>query len=317
MDLISVIVPVYKVEPYLDRCVQSIVDQTYTNLEIILVDDGSPDNCPAMCDAWAAKDSRIRVIHQTNLGGGAARNVALDIAHGELISFIDSDDYISPGMLEHLHELIVSGADIAECSYVKVYGDHVSFDETDLSVSFYEVQDALREHIRDSIFRQLIWNKLYRREVIGDIRFPVGKKIDDEYFTYLVLGNAKILVRSEKECYAYRQQETSVMHTVSPEIRVESIKAKLLRHTYISEQFPELTDDSVRNVFFSCVYLGQLALRDTCDGSKAQISYLEQVVNTQCLESFATNLKEKVWVFLARTNFCFTCRVRNFLKIGL
>ena len=106
--LISVIVPVYKVEPYLDKCVSSIVNQTYTNLEIILVDDGSPDNCPAMCDAWAERDSRIRVIHQKNQGGGAARNAGLDFASGSLIAFVDSDDYILT-MLS-LAELGVGGA---------------------------------------------------------------------------------------------------------------------------------------------------------------------------------------------------------------
>ena len=98
---ISVIVPVYKVEPYLDKCISSIVNQTYKNLEIILVDDGSPDNCPAMCDAWAEKDSRIRVLHQRNQGGGAARNAGLDLASGSLIAFVDSDDYIVPDMYAH------------------------------------------------------------------------------------------------------------------------------------------------------------------------------------------------------------------------
>ena len=106
MPLISVIVPVYKTEAYLDRCVQSIADQTYKNLEIILIDDGSPDSCPAICDAWAAKDSRIKVIHQENAGGGAARNVALDIAKGQYIGLIDSDDYIEPHMDAHLLSLV-------------------------------------------------------------------------------------------------------------------------------------------------------------------------------------------------------------------
>ena len=114
MDLISVIVPVYKVEKYLDKCVSSIINQTHRNLEIILVDDGSPDHCGAMCDAWAEKDSRIKVIHQENAGGGAARNAALDMARGELIAFVDSDDYIAPDMYEHLYKLIATGADIAE-----------------------------------------------------------------------------------------------------------------------------------------------------------------------------------------------------------
>ena len=115
-ERISVIVPIYKAEQYLDRCIQSIVDQTFKNLEIILVDDGSPDNCGDMCDAWAAKDSRIQVIHQPNAGGGAARNAALDIASGAFVGMVDSDDYIAPDMFLHLHELLETGADIAECA---------------------------------------------------------------------------------------------------------------------------------------------------------------------------------------------------------
>ena len=102
LPLVSVIVPVYKVESYLDCCVQSIVNQTYSNLEIILIDDDSPDASGAMCDAWAEKDSRIRVIHQENAGGGAARNAGLDAARGERIAFVDSDDYIDPDFTEHL-----------------------------------------------------------------------------------------------------------------------------------------------------------------------------------------------------------------------
>ena len=101
---VSIIVPVYKVEPYLDKCVSSIVNQTYTNLEIILVDDGSPDNCPAMCDAWAEKDSRIRVIHKPNGGLSDARNAGMAVATGELMAFVDSDDWIAPDMYEHLYQ---------------------------------------------------------------------------------------------------------------------------------------------------------------------------------------------------------------------
>lgn len=101
---ISVIVPVYKVENFLDRCVESIVGQTYENLEIILVDDGSPDNCPSMCDKWAEKDRRIKVIHKENGGVSSARNAALDIVSGDYIGFVDSDDWIDPGMYEFLYE---------------------------------------------------------------------------------------------------------------------------------------------------------------------------------------------------------------------
>ena len=178
LPLISVIVPVYKVENYLDCCVQSIVNQTYSNLEIILIDDGSPDASGAMCDAWAEKDSRIRVIHQQNAGGGAARNAGLDAAWGERIAFVDSDDYIAPDCYQYLHTLLEEGADIAECDFVETERNDAVFGTDAGEISFYTPLEAMRCHIRDTAFRQLIWNKLYRRETVGDIRFPIGTKIE-------------------------------------------------------------------------------------------------------------------------------------------
>ena len=123
-DLISVIIPIYKVEAYLDRCVRSILSQSYQNLEIILVDDGSPDQCGKMCDDFAALDSRIRVFHKENGGLSDARNYGVEYANGKYIAFIDSDDYVESHYVEYLHDLIVSNdADIASCCMVKTEGD--------------------------------------------------------------------------------------------------------------------------------------------------------------------------------------------------
>ena len=129
-DLISVIVPVYKAEPYLDKCISSIVNQTYKNLEIILVDDGSPDNCPSMCDFWSERDNRIRVVHQSNEGAGGAKNKGLDVAQGDYIGFVDSDDYIEAHMFEHLLRLMESNHDIgiAECNILQVEDDDAQLD---------------------------------------------------------------------------------------------------------------------------------------------------------------------------------------------
>ena len=248
MELISVIVPVYKVEKYLDKCVQSIVDQTYRNLEIILVDDGSPDRCGEMCDIWAAKDGRIRVIHTPNRGSSAARNTALDTAQGDLIAFVDSDDYLAPGMLEHLYSLLNEDADIAECDFVNVYHDEYEFRMTDDAVRSFSTQDAMLENIRDRIFRQVIWNKLYRCHTLEGVRFPVGKKIDDEFFTYRAIGNAGKLVRSEQKLYAYRQQADSIMHTVPVRTWFLSVEAMAQRHAYIMEHFPDLSGHSLKGI---------------------------------------------------------------------
>lgn len=315
--LISVIVPVYKVEPYLDKCISSIVNQTYKNLEIILVDDGSPDNCPAMCDAWAEKDSRIRVLHQRNQGGGAARNAGLDLASGRLIAFVDSDDYIAPDMYAHLYTLLEQGVDIAECSYVEVVGDDAVF-ACGYETHSYTVQEAMEEHIQDRVFRQLIWNKLYRRHVMDGIRFPTDKKIDDEFFTYRVLGNANALIHSTKVCYAYRQQSESVMHSMPISKRIQAVEAKTQRHTYIKTHFPELTDLSARDLWFTCIYQGQLALRELDDSAaRNTMADLITVLKENPISMRTCNAKEKLWLILARKDLRLACCVRNILKIGL
>lgn len=261
LPLISVIVPVYKVEKYLDRCIQSMTEQTYSNLEIILVVDGSPDTSSAICDAWAAKDSRIRVIHKENGGAGLARNDALDIAKGELIGFVDSDDYIAPDMYETLYGLLRQGADISECGYVTTEDDHVAFDEVG-DVTIYTAEQAMACNIQDTVFRQLIWNKLYRREMVGDIRFPVGRKIDDEFFTYKVLGNAKKLALTTKRCYAYRQQPYSVMHQKNPVKAMEGIQAKQERLAYIQKNYPDLENQAKLELLMACVYAMQTCRKE-------------------------------------------------------
>ena len=259
--LISVIVPVYKVEAYLDRCLESLTKQTYENLQILLVEDGSPDGSGAICDAWAEKDSRITVIHQENRGGGAARNAALDAARGELLAFVDSDDYIAPGLYAHLYSLLQQGADIAECGYVETVDDHADLGGGSTAAVFYSRQEAMKLHIRDEKFRQLIWNKLYRRQVAEGIRFPVGTKIDDEYYTYRLLMNAEKLVRSEFVGYAYRQQPNSVMHGGFSIRRVQSLDAKQQRLEAVKQKLPELENTAREDLVMTCLFVMQESLR--------------------------------------------------------
>ncbi len=316
--LISVIVPVYKAEPYLDFCVASIVNQTYKNLEIILVDDGSPDNCPKICDEWAKKDGRICVIHKENAGSAAARNTALDAANGELIAFVDSDDYISPDMYEYLFSLLNDGADIAECGFADVTGNDAAFGKDETSEVFSPLE-AMKEHILDRKFRQLVWNKLYKKEVLNGVRFPAGKKIDDEFFTYRAIGNAKKLVCSPKVCYAYRQQPQSLMHSMVASARLQAVEAKEMRHEYILEHFPSLSSLSLKNLWFTCIYQGQLALCSMSkDEKKNAFKYLSYaLLRCPIKEKNGISAKEKLWIFLAENSLEKTCKLRNFLKIGI
>ena len=322
VPLISVIVPVYKVEDYLDHCLRSITSQTYENIEIILVDDGSPDRCPQICDSWKKRDSRIKVIHQNNSGGGQARNKALNIARGEFIAFVDSDDYIASTMFEFLYNQFKEDVDIVECGYCITEKDDALFDDENITYecTIFDTEEAMRENIRDRIFRQLIWNKMYRKNTIGNVRFPIGSKIDDEFWTYRVLGNARRLIYTNKVLYAYRQQENSVMHLLSPERRLQSIEAKIQRHNYIIKYMPNLEAESLSNLWFTCIYQGQLAMRSMNEKECRHImGKLQQIMQLYPIKWDLSKMsgKSRLWLRMASISFYWTCKSRNILKIGL
>lgn len=214
--LISVIVPVYKVERYLDRCVQSIVDQTYRNLEIILVDDGSPDSCPDMCDAWIAKDYRIRVIHQENQGSGAARNNGIESSTGELIGFVDSDDWLEPTMYEALfNSLKNNDADISMTASIMEYPDGRQICHYQPNVHLVMTTSESFKYVNLPGYSTIsAWSKLIKRSVLGDIRFPEGcSNGEDSRFTYEVLAASKRTTFDSVPLYHYRATEGSLSRT--------------------------------------------------------------------------------------------------------
>lgn len=322
MDLISVIIPIYNVEKYLNQCIQSVVNQTYRNLEIILVDDGSPDNCPAICDAWAAKDSRIKVVHKENGGSGQARNVALDIAEGQYVGFVDSDDYIAPHMYEHLLHFMTENVDIVECNYKETSDDYMLFDEENNWIhQEYTARDALSYHINDTLFRQIIWNKLYRNQTIDNIRFPVGNRIDDEFWTYRVIANARKLVHTSCKMYAYRQQPESVMHRSFSLHRFQAVDAKCQRLKLLQERFPELLSRARINLWYTCLYMGQMSLLHMRADEQAKA--FEKLYVTRKQYPLTNNdkrslpLKQRVWAILSDVSFTTACKLRNCLKIGI
>lgn len=317
MPLISVIVPVYRVEKYLDRCLQSITQQTYRNLEIILVDDGSPDASGAICDAWAAKDSRIQVIHKENAGAGAARNTGLDAATGEIISMIDSDDYLEVHMYEHLMSLMTEDVDIAECDIVLTEEENYPLDDgSTAETGVWVLEDAMKMHLRDALFCQTPPNKLYRSAVVGDIRFPVGNLIDDEFFTYKVIGNARNLAHSSAKMYAYRQQPGSAMHKAFSLKRLQGLDAQLQRLTYLEERMPQLAYEAKFQLFFNAMFVMQESLRsmpkEDLPAAKAYIRTLLAQITPLESNPEASSMKNLL-LKLAQKNFEGTCRILNFL----
>ncbi|WP_214830354.1 glycosyltransferase [Exiguobacterium sp. s56] len=231
-DLISVIVPVYNVEKYLRKCVESIVNQTYTNLEIILVNDGSSDSSALICDMVAEEDSRIKVIHQKNGGLSAARNAGLNISNGKYVSFIDSDDYLEAVFYEMLFRLMRKyNSDIVQCNFKRVYESDTKDINAlqrshDAPVFVLNSREALYNLFNENYVQTVIsCNKLYKKELFNNIRFPIGKLHEDEFTTYKLLYASKKTVVTTEELYCYLQRSGSITQSDFSHKRLDAIEA--------------------------------------------------------------------------------------------
>ena len=320
--LISVIVPIYNVEKYLARCVDSIVNQTYKNLEIILVDDGSPDRCPQMCDDYAEKDSRIKVVHKKNGGLSDARNAGMVVATGEYISFIDSDDYVSDDFFECLLDVMnKENSDIAECSVVKFYEDN-RFDEfsDDLSVKTYDTQDAMSALIAENQFHQHVWNKLYKTELVKDIPYAVGKLNEDEFWTYQVFGRANKVSKLNKTMYYYFQRNSSIMGVGYNIRRLDALEGKANRQKYIENNFPDLSTQAKIDLYGSCMFAYQSVLKFMSGADKKKalelIRKYRKMYNLSFDEIKLADKSERKYFYLAKCNFGFCCKFRAISGIG-
>lgn len=223
MVKISVIVPVYKVEKYLGNCIDSILAQSFSDFELILVDDGSPDCCGGICDQYSEKDDRIRVVHQENLGLSGARNTGIELSVGEYITFIDSDDLVSPNYLEYLFSLLVDNeADISAIHFTCINSDfsfssvstdgqhtqfqYICFSNKECCLNLY------KEDLGEMNTPISAWGKLFKKSIIGDLRFPLGRIHEDEYFIPLVCYKASKIAVSNAKLYYYRIAPESITH---------------------------------------------------------------------------------------------------------
>ena len=228
---ITIIVPVYKVQPYLSKCLDSIIHQTYDNLEIILVDDGSPDECPSICDRYSKRDRRIKVIHKENGGLSSARNAGLQIATGKYISFVDSDDWLEHDMYSVLfYNLVSADADVSVCAHISEYGTE-DLTNPNQSKSFsticYTDTGEIYKHLLPNSQPSLlfmVWNKLFKREVIGDVLFQVGQIYEDMYFDREVFKKCKKVIYSTYKGYHYRIGRSGSTATFFKEIKLNKFK---------------------------------------------------------------------------------------------
>lgn len=268
-ELISLIIPIYKVEAYLERCITSVIAQTYHNLEIILVDDGSPDQCGVICERFARQDARIKVFHKANGGLSDARNYGVERSHGKYIAFIDSDDYVAPNYIAYLIELLIKyHADISCCCMVQTSG-HISEYGANTVIPNEQLltgKEACKE-LLGSMYHTMVtaWGKLYKSEIVKKYPFPVGKKHEDEATTCKYYYAANKVVVGNQCLYAYYQNPNSITHTNRDFINHDAIWALRHRAEFFGKQGEKLLAEVAWDrVFYYCIY-DSLAHQGRCD----------------------------------------------------
>jgi len=256
-NVISVIVPVFKAEEYLNRCVESLLSQTYNLIEIILIDDASPDNCPELCDNYAKSYNNFKVIHLENSGIGVsrARNVGLENATGEFVAFVDSDDYVHNEIFSYLIELLIANksANMAMCSYQKFNESIIEFEDISKRDEIvFDDMDAMNLIIDDQNM-SAVWGKLYRSSVFEDLRFPDGRHNEDMFLMPYIFQNAKKIVYAPKPLYYYFQNNKSLCRSDFDYNKLDMIYAIQIWKEHISAEFPIL-DYKVKSHYYSSIF---------------------------------------------------------------
>ncbi|MBR1676826.1 MAG: glycosyltransferase family 2 protein [Clostridia bacterium] len=249
LDTISIIVPIHNTQKYLRRCVDSIINQSYKNLEILLIDDGSTDSSGIMCDDYKKIDSRVRVVHKLAGGAGSARNLALDICTGEFVCFVDSDDYIEINYCEKLISAIkINNADIAISGYYLDYPKKSIKSDIVLETKLINGPEGLlREYLSTAHVSGLLWNKIYSSSLWRSIRFPETRASEDNATSYKVFDRCNTAVIIPEFLYHYVQRDDSVEHKIIFKDHIVSIDFAEERYKYISNKYPNLENLANRN----------------------------------------------------------------------
>lgn len=263
MTKLSVIVPVYNVEKYLEKCIDSILRQTFTEFELILVNDGSTDKSGLICEEYVKLDKRVKVIHKNNGGLSSARNAGLDIANGEYIGFIDSDDYIDPNMLNQMYITAKNyNADIVSCRFLRIneneQEDIKVLQSTEVRV--YDSYKALEEYLsyKDENLKDIhtvVWNKIYKRHLFNNIKFPEGKIFEDGYVTYRLIHEANQIAVLNNIYYYYVQRSNSIMKKINPIQLLNTYDDWCLIYRFLMLNYPNLASLAANRYIKKCINL--------------------------------------------------------------
>lgn len=283
MDMVSVIVPVYNVKPYLDKCLKSILKQSYKNIEIILVDDGSTDGSEKLCDEYAHNYDNIKVVHKKNGGLSDARNIGLQHALGQYVMFVDSDDCVDGSIVEYLMNMIAKcDAEIGICDFVHLYTGKEAFVEQSQEVLEFNAENALIEMFYQKSFLMSVCGKIFKKQLWEAIRFPVGMLFEDVAIIYKVFERADKIVYGNAKLYGYMHRENSIT-TKKFTVRDCDI---LLIFDEISEYYKNSDTDLLRAVR---AYGSSVALRIYMNAPRDG-SYMNEI--SKCERYLKTNAKE-------------------------
>lgn len=319
---IGVIIPIYKVGKYLNRCIESIVNQTYKNIEIILVDDGSPDNSSMICDEWVKKDNRIIVVHKQNGGLSDARNAGMFVVESEYISFIDSDDWIDLRTFElTMSAMLANEAQIGAFNFIRVVDSKFEADLTDI-IEVLDSQNAIENTIDDVGVRTVAWNKIYHRNTLAELSFLKGKLNEDEFFTFYALATADRIVYLHRQCYYYFQRETSIMGTYNIR-RLDMLEGVKERMDFTEIHYPDIYIKAKISFCTCCLHHYQMILKNiNCDKEgmgRKKIEKMRSEVKLKLKECKNVGLINMFSLILSnsRLGLKVTSWIRNVIGVGL
>lgn len=261
--LISIVLPIYNVENYIEKCMESVLNQTYKNIEIILVDDGSPDNCPIICDQYVKEDNRVKVVHKENGGLSDARNAGIKVANGDYITFIDSDDYVDKDYVEFLYNTIEeTDADIAIGGHRVIYDSGKIIEKETHENSVLEPKKVLERILYDDGIDLSAWGKLYKRYLFNDIKFPKGRLFEDSATTYMLVDKANKIAINSISKYNYIIRKNSISNAKFSPKKMDLITSTREMNEYVKNKYPDLKNAANRRLMYA--YLSTLSQLAKC-----------------------------------------------------
>ena len=290
--IISIIVPIYNVGKYLPRCIESILNQTFNNFELILVNDGSTDNSGVVCDDYAKKDTRIKIVHKSNGGVSSARNAGLYVAKGEYIGFVDPDDYIDKNMYEKLYRLCIdNNSDIAICRFNREINGKIQNKESTEEIIELNNMEAMNELFKGNLYRFSLCNKLFSKKCFNDVLFPEGRMHEDLSTTYKLFANSKKAVYIDYYGYIYVKRENSILTSTYNEKRLQAFIAWDEIIEFIDKNYYEIIEQVIATFTYWCVD-NILYILNQVNNSKKKNNYLN------IIQKYTT----KYYIYIKRNN---------------